>query len=616
MNKRLAMLALVSVMTATLASCGEGYDYRDGKMLYINGEAYTTDELFKSFNIDTSTGVKAYYDVLNNIAIEATVKKTDDMKATVTNAIKKDFTEKAKSNASTNGTTESEELEKLLDAAGYDTLEEATDGYFLKEKKSKASKEYQEAEATYTSEFIPEFVKTQAPYHVKHILVKFDSSANGSLYQGTISKDDAKDLANVIERLAGSENFGSVAMSKSDDTSSAAKYGDTGIMSKTTSFNNEFKLNIYAYDAFFNSAVTSSSQEVSRLKSTLFSSNADIAAKFAEVDGSKAYGIPYSAVKEMEYYADKTTDANGVAVTGAQEYNYPRNVIYNNYFNQHGLSFIYLDQPTAATSAYYTQADYDAISADKFKTVTGISDKLQQYVGQVTTGSGVTYATRTVAKDIASAPILVDETGKPILVTKTTAGSGDSAYAGVHFIVIQNDPFGVDTSKDYETALSEKYTALSDYYTLTKPSTSSNTTVIGSTYVSAITTTDTSKYDDRIKEIKTAAATIDSNMEYREYEHYMSMAKNGTNDNGDTNGITISIDPTIEAKVNYYIEGQRTSTKDAAVRTADSSWQTFTELLDFSKTTSYRIIPVESGIEAFLGGSTTLAAFNTARAAE
>lgn len=599
MNKRLAILSAVTMLTiGSVASCGKGYSYNDGVMLYIGNTAYTTNELFKSYGLDTSAGVKAYYDALKNVAIEVDIAKTTAMKTAVDNKIK-NYKDAAASSAKTNGTTEAEELDKKLTADGFQTIEELEDSYYLEQKKTKADSNFY-VDSQYNNVFVPEFIDSISPYHVRHILVKFDSDATSSIYQGTISKSDAEDIDNVVTRLAeGTQTFGMVALTKSEDTNSAALYGDVGIMSTKTSFVSEFKYGIYTYDAFFNPEV--STEDKAKVISKTFSSDATNVADYTAEASSAVYGIPYSAVKELKYYADKTTSSDGTTVKDAQAYNYPRNVIFNNYFNNHGLSFIYLDQNTAAQSAYYTDTDYaTANSSGRFKTVTGISDKLKAYADDGST------AHLTTTKTVNGSPILCDETGRPILVARAGSGSGDSGYQGLHFIIVQKDPFtGYDTTK-FESKAAE----MKAYYSVDTPASATkvDTTVLGNTYVGFINTTNTQTYTDRASTLKTEVKKMDSNFDYREYEDWMTKATTGA---GETK-LTVTVDDKISTAVNSYITAQRGSTAESETRTYNTSWEAYLRQLKSCDYWSSRIIPVDEGIKAFL--SNDIDTFNTNRA--
>ena len=583
MNKRLATLSLVSLLAVgSLTACGEGYNYEDGIMLYINGQAYTTDDLFgESYGPDTATGIKAIYDVINEAIIEADIPTTDTMTQIVNNSIE-DFYDKCEDTANTNGTTKSEEVENSLDDLGFKDIDELRDSYYLKEKQTKAEDEYYSNDR-YETDFIPSFVADTAPYHIKHILVKVDASSS-ERYHAVISEDDAKDLSNVVERLATGEDFGVVAQTKSEDDGSAKNFGDTGIMSTKTNFVSEFKYGVYTYDAMFNPDLDATARQ--KVVDKTFATDADTVAKYQNTIGGKAYGIPYSAVKELDHYADVTKAADGQAVKDAEDYNYPRNIIFNNYFNNHSLSFVFLDENTVASDEYYNSDDYnEAEASGRFKTVSGISDKLEEF-GADSTGY---YST---LKDIdTSKKVLCDEKGRPILVTRAGTGSGDSGYQGIHFIVAQKDPF---TATDEE---------LQAYYTLETPSTTSSSSE-EPTYINFLDSTNKDIYTQRVENIKTAVKAMDSNFSFRQFEYYLNEAI-------DEHGLAMSDE--LEKDINNYIDTTRASTEESEERSYNESWQKYLNILQLYNEYAYRIIPVDEGINAF--NNNKIEDFNNARAA-
>ena len=582
MNKRLATLSLVSLLAVgSLTACGEGYNYKDGIMLYLNGQAYTTDELFdESYGIDTSTGVKAIYDVVNEAIIEADIPTTDTMTQIVDNLLE-DFDDKCGDTADTNGTWKSEEIDNALDDLGFDDISELEDSYYLAQKQTKAEDEYYSNDR-YESDFIPSFIEDTAPYHVKHILVTVDASST-NLYNATISEDDADDLSNVVERLATGEDFGVVAQTKSEDSSSAANFGDVGIMSTKTSFVSEFKYGLYTYDAMFNPDTDATARE--EVVDKTFSSDADIVTSYEdEIDG-KAYGIPYSAVKQLDYYADVTTAADGQEVTDANAYNYPRNILFNNYFNNHALSFVFLDENTTDSNGYYNSSDYDeAVASGRFQTVSGISENLQNFDADST---GVYSALKQID---SSKKILCDEDGRPILVTRAGTGTSDSGYQGIHFIVAQKDPF-TTSAEDLES-----------YYTLDTPSTTSSETE-DATFVNFLDSTNKDIYTTRVDTIKTAVKAMDTNFSFRQFEYYLEEAMND-------HGLVMSDE--LETAITNYIATTRASTEESEERSYNQSWETYLNLLQAYDEYSNRIIPVDEGIAAF--NNNAIDAFNNAQA--
>jgi len=582
MNKRLAILSLVSIMTVgSLTACDTGYDYEEGVMLYLNGVAYTTDELYDSYGLNTAAGAKAYYELVNDLIIEADIETTDTMDQIVASQLDS-FYDTASDNADTNGTTDSEEIENSLEALGFDSIDELEDSYYLTQKTAKAEDEFYSDDA-YEDTFIPEFVEETSPYHVKHILVKVDASSK-AYYDASISESDADDLSNVVERLATGEDFGTVAQTKSEDTGSAANFGDVGIMSTKTSFVSEFKYGLYTYDAMFNPDTDEATRETVIDKT--FTTDSEDVASYQDYYSDGAYGIPYSAVKELDYYSDVTKDSSGIAVQNADESNYPRNILFNNYFNNHALSFIYLDDATADTTDYYTSGDYSAANnSGRFQNVDGISDNLKSYTadstGYITTTEGVA----------DSKNILCDEEGRPILVTRAGTGDGDSGYQGIHFIVAQKDPFTTTTSD------------LEDYYTLDKPSTSSTSDTDGSTYISFIDSTNRDVYDTRVDNIKTAVKAMDTNFSYKQFEYYLEEATT-------EHGLVLSDE--LDSTLKSYIAYQRASTEKSIVDSYNESWESYIRSLGEIENVSSRIIPTEKGIEAFMNND--ISNFNTSRA--
>ncbi|MBO8414402.1 MAG: peptidylprolyl isomerase, partial [Firmicutes bacterium] len=448
-----------------------------------------------------------------------------------------------------------------------------------------------------------------APYHVRHILVNIDAGA-ADIYNGTISEDDARDLSNVVTRLVEGESFGSVAQSKSEDTGSAAVFGDVGIMDLETSFVNEFKLNLYTYDAYFNPEVSDKQNVID----TTFTSDTTLQEQYETLLGGKVFGIPYSAVVAMDYYADKTRSDTGVEVTDATAVNYPRNVLFNNYFNNHSLSFIYLDDVSEAikdkhSSDYYTQGVYDAANAsNNFQTVDGISTNLKTY-----TEEGDNHATG-VTNISGSHKILCDENGNPILVARAGTGTtssdseddSSSGYQGVHFIIVQKNPF-TDIEGEYETKEAE----LEHYYNLDIPSTTtSDGQGSGETYISFINSTDRDNYQERATAIKTEIDNVySSEFTYRLFNEQLAAAESGNN----ANDVKITVNEDIKSAITSYIDTELYNNALTETQTYENSWKSFIRLLEVANTYSKRIIPL-SGIDAFNNNQIT--EYNNVRAGE
>ena len=165
----------------------------------------------------------------------------------------------ATDNAKSNKTSYSDEWDKILESYDVEDEDELKD-YFLYEIEKDAINEWyykQHADENADqyiglkkdwSEETTEGVDSVYPYHILHVLVKLSADA-GDYTRATISEAEAKKLWSVVRNLMDSSyTFEKVAYDLSDDTSNK-DYGDVGIMSINTSFYNEFKLGIYAYDA-------------------------------------------------------------------------------------------------------------------------------------------------------------------------------------------------------------------------------------------------------------------------------------------------------------------------------------------------------------------------------
>jgi hypothetical protein len=613
MNKRLATLSLAALLAAlTLSSC-KGYNYREGIMLVYNGTEYTAADVFKSFNIDTQSGVKAYYDVLNDVDIEACYDRSTF--ASTVNSEMKDFKDTASKTAKNNGTTYAEELTKALKAKGFTTLEELEDSYYLAQKTTQASTDFY-SNTNYNTTFVQQVVDSYAPYHIRHILAKFSSDASSSLYQGTISEADAKKISTIATSLANGETFGSVAQYSDDSANSSdsnmissKNFGDAGIMTTKTSFVSEFKYGVYTYDAFFSSltddqkaSVKSKTFPSTALDTATDTSGKDLVDAYTAEAGSGVYGIPYSALIQLNYYASTTKDSHGETPSNSSAYNYPRNVIFNNYFNNHGLSFIYLDDWSSAmeTSFGYTESQYNQANNGGNFLTNATTEKIAGAMKGYTEDAGNTrHMTTTVSLSTTGKKILCDEKGNPIMVTRAGTGSSSSGYQGIHFIIIQKDPFTTSESD------------MMDYLRITKKKTSQDakdTATWDNSYVGYIETTNEDVHTSRIKALQTDIKDALPNLSYDQFDYYRQKANKGDN------GVTVTVADDVMAKVNTYIDSQKASTAESTVRSYNTSWKTYLNLLQASDYFSTRILPVDSAIAAFMGGYDTLTTFNNQRA--
>lgn len=572
MNKRLLTLSMVGLLTMTVTSCSDVSSKTvDGKQVIVTvgDEAYTADDLLAKYGT-TSSGVNTYYNAIYDVLIRDQQTITADIQTTVSKKID-DFTTKVKSDASTNGVTYKTELSNQLEEAGVESLAELSEVYTLEQQKTKYEEDWYSNRINWEDdkdELTADYITTANPYHIRHILVKA-ASAGTSLYKGTISEEEAIKLSSVVKRLAsGTETFGQVAQQASEDTSSAALYGSVGIMDRDTSFVSEFKYGIYAYDAYFdthasNNAISSADRKARlNIPETIsYSSSVTGSTKSVNVeDQLKTIAeVPYQVIEDLEKYADKTntegnityvpnagealwngTDPKNVASLGGQaidENYYPRNIIFNNYFNDHGL-YVITDEGLPAGA-----------DTSRFKSFPNVSTH----------------------------NILCDEDGNPILVTR--AGSGDS-YQGVHFMIIEQSPFWYDeASLSVSKELTTKREAASKtgnpsteeylryYYSTSTPDTSSEDVSDNQKYVTFIKSNRTT-YTDRADAIEKAVKAYDANVSYKIFETLYTNAKS-----------KITIDEKVLSSIQDMIAQKRASTSYTLEQSNISSWKSYVELL-------------------------------------
>lgn len=656
-GKRSLTLALSLLSIASLTACDDDYKYpknkwEEGKIVNVGGKNYTFEQIYKLLD-NTKGSAQAYYNVAKNVLAQLVTKRTDAMLATVDSKMN-ELKNTWKTNARTNRTSYKEEMEKTLDSESVDDIDELRNKYIAQAQNDENSTAYYNINADGTTdksykfyiseEMTKNYVKEQAPYHVSHILIKVDASSDGEgLWNGKISSDDAKQIGNVARMLASNDSFGSIALIASDDEGSAKQYGELFTstdgseqvaMEKTTSYINEFKLGLYAYDTFLNPKTKSNTAVRTSLRvpgdnvSTSAVKDTIKDVLIGKETGSKAFGIPLSVALTMGYVAETEKNmVDNTKVDYAQETQYPRNVLFNNYFNYHGVNFMYddsdeydenflteakeigkvafgntdsdgksidswtLDDVKAKLKNKYAEYEYvrgqlDKIDQAKFQEIEGVSDNLVEYTYNAS-------ANRSEYTAIAgSKKILVekDDTKNPVIVVR----GGSSSYQGIHFIVVNNDPFeNADTKYQYyrtnipSASESDKTKADSDSY-------KDNASFINfvTTDVNSNTTYNTRR-DALYKSIKKA----NSNIEFNLYESNKAAFKSAYNVDFDT------LLGDYSKLVNRYIDTTRDSSKVSANDSLDESWETYIRQLSIQEDVSPRGIVPQVCISAFEGGN-------------
>lgn len=652
-GKRSLSLAMSILAIASLTACDDDYNYPDAKwkegiIVNVDGKDYKYDEIYQLF--DNSKGsAQAYFNVAKNILAQLVTPKTDTMLSNVDTKIN-DLKNTWKTNARTNNTSYKEEQEKTFDSENVEDLDELREKYISQQQVEKNSQDFYEINANgvtdpsytyYISEqMTKDYVTNQAPYHVSHVLVKVDASSDGEGYwNGKITADNAKKIGNAVRMLASSDSFGSVAQLVSEDEGSAKMYGElvtttegsqSVAMEKTTSYINEFKLGLYAYEAYLNpktkaaevnTAVRASLRVPGQAsKSSSFDYKNDTAVSELITDGTLvgkngAFGIPLSKAITLGYVADVEKNiVDGSKVDYASETQYPRNILFNNYFNYHGVNFLYDDSdtyeaeflkdaievgahsdktiltlndvkdklPSKYAEYEYVKGQLSKIDAGKFKTVEGISDNLYNYDFDAFTKKSV------LTKIPTSKRILVekDTDTNPVIIVR----GGSSGYQGIHFIVVNNDPF-VNSQNTYQYYRTNIPDASADPASAKSADYSTNPSLIN--YVKADINSNTT-YNARRDAVVAAVKASDSNIDFRLYEE--NIKKFGADKFNELLGDYAGI-------INKYIEITKESSELGKNSSLDESWETYIQTLALQEEITPRGLVPEVCVSAFEGGN-------------
>ena len=598
MKKSKLTLGLVTSLLSigALAACNE-VTYSDGVVLeYTDAQGQKTKitavDLFGDLYSTSaaSTDFDNVYEVLIRKYYQSGSGK-DSLSALKTLAEKdvQNIKDQAKKNADSNKTSYQQEFSALLASNNVENVNELFEAKLFEQEKKKFEDDYQtDARIEEMRDGKGIFEKSEAygagsdgylveqmPYTISHILVKLATASNGEHAQATISTSESRKLGQVVELLAGADingdgktpantrtDFGEIARENSEDTGSAAKYGQLGVMDRdqADSFINEFKFGIYSYEAMFNAVNTSEVLNPFAAKPTLhensgktyaltdkikFSDDATYTDKarpqtadeeaanlaegehyiknfFAEEENGIG-AIPYGAAvalaredvakNEFTYEVGGETKKMSWEVNGNSSTFFPRNIIFNKYFNNHRVAVIVPNEIPFNTGASALDVDDDYTT--------------ENFVGV----PNQDYAALPGFQEVASLPqmgkVLTTEKNQVVLVVR---GGSSGSYEGIHFMVIDRsalnefvelDDAYVPTVRDaayYEANKGVKnITSLSEFYTINKPKeTNFPTYKVGeetedkTTYVNQLHTT-TAAYSENRKTIRDKIASYNSN---------------------------------------------------------------------------------------------------------
>ena len=507
--KKPLTLALTAFGLISLAGCG-GIQSKDSLILEYtyttpSGETQTknitADDVYQRYlKQNPKDHAKAYYDAINEITIRFSFENENgkmheflaDMNKEADLAVKG-----AKDDADSAGT----DWDTYLTNQGYKDTNMSTDekehqlwlDSQLKEMKAKVDDEYYETFKVWDSSKIDEadkkeqnefnlvwgdngYLKTKLPYHIKHILVKIGGSSDNFI-TSTVEESQATKLSRVIDRLVSMDpennSFGQIANIESDDSGSNKNFGEY-LMDTDEGFVNEFKLAFYTYDMLFNNETYETYKKLNNADAFNMpgytpEGNYDEDSAAGYLNNLGVSFIPYGAVKELEKYASTTTTTDGKTVNEGETSYYPRNVIFNKYFNRHNIAFITdKDVKVPELSAITSTNPENPYKINYSDGNTGYTDLINdgKYESSSSAYTGidernfkeVTFANGEKQK------VLCDEHDNPIMVALNATSSG-----GIHLMVVERSPL-VENAK--ENVLDEKKArnvSLPEYYAPVNP---------------------------------------------------------------------------------------------------------------------------------------------------
>jgi hypothetical protein len=285
---------------------------------------------------------------------------------------------------------------------------------------------------------------------------------------------------------------------------------------------NEFKLGVYAYDAVFNQ-------------------NPDVAARAEELNVPETAveffeelelgEIPFHAFVSLNEFANVTKDQNGNPVNNNDSLYFPRNILFNKYFNRHHISVI---TPESRGGGDYIYEGFDNV------------------------------------EELGNRRVLTDENGRVILVVRAGTGSGESGYQGIHFIVVERSAL-VD---------SQNGVSLEDYYTTELPGTLKYPKVNGQdalTFVNFNVTT-LANYKTRAETVKNEIRNFDRFFNFRMLRQLI-----------DEQEVTF-FDKALEETIHRYIYVTRRSAAFDQELQDLNTWNSYIEFLEYQESQRERLI--------------------------
>jgi len=369
------MLSLATVLCLGIGFVGGcNKDNNSFKKLTIEGQdivltvgkdsKYTADDLFSGM-LSTEVGAQTAYEKILKMIVENSVDTDSNMEASW-ELLLDSFEEEVASKVASEGMSKKEARTTLLTEQGYSSISEKKEAYFYEVKLAKLQDEYWKEKKDY---YFEEYLKERLPYYVKHILVNTGYTEARGPYNSIIDSDDANDLYDVYSLLAKGEKFSYVMNHKSEDKTDGTGYH----MDLTTSFVPEFLHGVFVLD----SLLKNKTAEVEGLTTDVLSYYVNNLASTSE-ENDYNFNVIYasdietlgekSSVAEKNDIStcvnddeeDKETCSGGLSDStayGSASALYTRTIIFNQTFNNPGISVIALDEDLP--NAHYVELTID-----------------------------------------------------------------------------------------------------------------------------------------------------------------------------------------------------------------------------------------------------------------
>ena len=578
MKKSKLSFGLVTSFIAamSLSACGNSVTSNKEDIVrftpYGGGEsvAIVTNEMYQKYH-NTTDGISKFYSQILETLIRYDFEKNGDgangmltlkeIKDKAANDVKQ---KKQEANDAGDYNTE---WKKILNEYNVENEKELKEHFIYEHEKEEISKYFLNSNVDQlTKEFIgvdnagnkvESKVDSVLPYHIRHILVKTDASAT-DFTNSTISEAEATKLYNVISKLKdGVLSFAQIAYDDSDDGSGKESYGDVGIVTNQINSSsgkltmvNEFQLGIYAYDAILSGKNNETISKGLGVEGKYKTSNDTIKDAYKGI--TNLVKVPYDAVKKLFEYRNLEKDEYGNELSDGNPVVYPRNIIWNKYFNHHQVFVI-----TNAARNEGTNGNNGAESA------------IQSAVGQFQNIASTTSFDANLGSRFVNVPAICSNANEKVL----TDGNGNVILGvrsefGIHLILIQKSI--------YDFANTD--VSLEEYYTTEVPGTAKYpVTAAGEdkdTYVNFINSSSATDYNKRANKVKDAIKSFDATYDYRLYEHLLDTYKDQVKFSGEEGA-------KLNDSIAHYLDVTRGAKAHTQETKLNSVWEEYLEMLEF-----------------------------------